>query len=63
MDKHMDRASPPADEWAEALAESEAEVAAGQTVPLAPLLAELRAAAARLEANRRAASHRRRTPG
>ena len=59
----MDRALLPADKWAEALAESEAEVAAGQTVPLAPVLAELRAAAARLEANRRVTSHRRRTAG
>ena len=63
MDTRMDRAASPADEWAEALAESEAEVAAGQTVPLEPVLADLRAAAERLEAKRRPPARHRRTAG
>jgi hypothetical protein len=49
MTSTKDRAPAPPG-WLEALAESEAELAAGQTVPLAPVLAELRASAARLEA-------------
>ena len=36
--------------WLEAMDESDAQLAAGQTVPLEPLLDELRQAAARLEA-------------
>ena len=40
--------------WTEALDRSAAEIAAGQTVPLAPVLDELRARADRLEARARA---------
>lgn len=36
--------------WLEAMDESDAQLAAGQTVPLEPLLDELRQAAAQLEA-------------
>lgn len=41
-------AAPP--EWLESLASSKAQIAAGQTVPLLPILDRLRAAAERLEA-------------
>lgn len=43
------RASAPAG-WLESLARSKAQIAAGQTVPLLPLLDRLRASAERLEA-------------
>lgn len=41
---------PVPDGWLEAMAESDAELAAGQTVPLEPLLDELRRTAEQLEA-------------
>lgn len=55
MDNPTDRPPVPAG-LLEALAESEAELAAGKTVPLEPVLAELRAAVARLEAKRKRAA-------
>jgi hypothetical protein len=51
MDKPMDRAPPAA--WMESLDRSDAEIAAGLTVPLAEILDELRASAERLEARLR----------
>jgi hypothetical protein len=38
--------------WAESLARSEAQIAAGETMPLEPVLDELRASIARMEAKR-----------
>ena len=54
MDTSLNQPSTHASEWADVLAECEAEVAAGQTIPLAPVLADLRSTADRLEAKRRA---------
>ncbi len=48
MTRTTDRAPAPPG-WAEALAESEAQVAAGLTVPLEPVLDRLRASAERME--------------
>lgn len=56
---------PPPAGWLDAMDESDAQLAAGQTVPLEPLLDELRQAAAQLEAKlarlpeQTAARHRR----
>lgn len=41
--------------WLEALARSEAQIAAGQTMPLEPVLNRLRASIARMKARRDAA--------
>jgi len=41
-------------DWAESLARSEAQIAAGHTTPLEPVLDELRASIARMEAKRAA---------
>jgi len=49
MKGSADSAVTPA-EWVESLARSKAQVAAGQTVPLLPILDRLRASADRLEA-------------
>lgn len=49
--KHDDTTSSPVPaEWLDAMAESDAQLAAGQTVPLEPLLDELRRTAEQLEA-------------
>jgi len=48
MSDRSDRAAPT--KWLESLARSKAEIAAGQTVPLLPILDRLRASADRLEA-------------
>ena len=49
MEDHS-RAAPPLADWRESLERSKAQIAAGQTVPLLPVLDRLRAAAERLEA-------------
>jgi hypothetical protein len=49
-------------EWLEALAESEAQLAAGQTVPRDEIMRELHESIARLEANRLDKPRRRATP-
>lgn len=49
MSNPIDEAAAP-DEWLESLARSKAQIAAGQTVPLLPILDRLRATADRLEA-------------
>lgn len=49
MEDHSRAATAPAD-WRESLERSKAQIAAGQTVPLLPVLDRLRAAAERLEA-------------
>lgn len=49
MSNATNRASIPAG-WSESLARSKAQIAAGQTVPLVPVLDRLRTAADRLEA-------------
>ena len=49
MSNIADRAAAPAG-WLESLAASKAQIAAGQTVPLLPILDRLRASAERLEA-------------
>ena len=55
--RHSDRSETPAG-WLEALAESEAELAAGQTVPGEAIRQRLRDAIARLEANQTAPARR-----
>jgi predicted metalloprotease with PDZ domain len=55
------RAEVPA-EWLEALAESEAQLAAGQTVPGDEIMRELHESIARLEANRADKPRRGATP-
>ena len=57
MDDTAHRAEAPAG-WLEALAESEAELAAGQTVPAEAVQQRLRDAIARLEADRTAPARR-----
>jgi len=49
--------------WIEALDRSAAEVAAGQTVPIEPVLDELRASAERLEARLAATPSRKKSAG
>jgi len=51
-DPAVTKRAPAPPRWVDALAESEAELAAGKMVPLALVLAELRASAARLEARK-----------
>ena len=50
-DNDDDTPRPPPAHWLEAIAESDAQLAAGQTVPLEPLLEEMRRALERLEAS------------
>jgi hypothetical protein len=61
MDDKTDRAAAPAG-WIEALDRSEAELAAGQTVPASDIREMLRAALARLEAKNSDAPKRRILP-
>lgn len=49
MSSPADRTAAPV-EWLESLVRSKAQIAAGQTVPLLPILDRLRASAERLEA-------------
>jgi len=51
MDKIVDGSGASAD-WIEALAESEADIAAGRTVPLEPVLARIMESLERMEAAR-----------
>jgi len=53
MDKAETAPAAPPD-WIEALAESEADIEAGHTVPLEPVLAPMRASVDRMEARRAA---------
>jgi hypothetical protein len=55
------RAEVPA-EWLEALAESEAQLAAGQVVPLEPVMQRIRDSIARLEAKQAGSPSRKVTP-